>query len=118
MDEEISDMRNKCFRRYFSGDDLRKIKQQFADFSLFGSGFNSFDSIEDRAHMSAKQWWGIYGNSAPELKKLALKLLGQPASSSCAERNWSTYGLIHNSLRNKYVTAISFFFLYLCYAWN
>ncbi|EEE64830.1 hypothetical protein OsJ_19687 [Oryza sativa Japonica Group] len=74
MDEEISDMRNKCFRRYFSGDDLRKIKQQFAYFSLFGSGFNSFDSIEDRAHMNAKQWWGIYGNSAPELKKLALKL--------------------------------------------
>lgn len=102
MDAEISEMRNKCFRRYFAGDELRKIKQQFADFSLFGNGFNSFDSIKDRAHLDAKQWWGIYGNSAPELKKLALKLLGQPTSSSCAERNWSTYGLIHNSMRNKF----------------
>ncbi|CAN6246063.1 unnamed protein product [Urochloa humidicola] len=51
--------------------------------------------------MDPKQWWGIHGHSAPELKKLAFKLLGQPTSSSCAERNWSTYGLIHSSLRNR-----------------
>ncbi|CAO2045269.1 unnamed protein product [Urochloa humidicola] len=101
MDEEISDMRNICFRRFFSGEELRKIKQQFADFSLFGNGFNSYDSIEDRIHLEAKQWWGIHGNSAPELKRLAFRLLGQPTSSSCAERNWSTYGLIHSSIRNR-----------------
>lgn len=43
---------------------------------------------------------GIHGNSALELEKLALKLLGQP-SSSCAERNWSTYGPIHSTARNR-----------------
>ncbi|AQL06596.1 hAT transposon superfamily protein, partial [Zea mays] len=100
-DEEISEMRNTCFRRYFSGAELKKIKLQYANFSLFGPGFNSFDSLEDRSYMEPKMWWGIHGHSAPELKKLALKLLGQPASSSCAERNWSTYGLIHSSLRNR-----------------
>jgi hypothetical protein len=32
----MSDTRNKCFRKIFSNpEDLRKIKQQFADFSLF-----------------------------------------------------------------------------------
>eukprot|EP00267_Zea_mays_P045970 XP_020398306.1 uncharacterized protein LOC103634671 [Zea mays] len=96
-DEEISEMRNACFRSYFSGEEL-KIKLQYANFSLFGTGFNSFDSIEDRGYMEPKLWWRIHGHSAPELKRLALKLLGQPASSSCAERNWSTYGLIHSSL--------------------
>ncbi|ONM32516.1 hAT transposon superfamily protein [Zea mays] len=100
-DEEISEMRNTCFRRYFSGEELKKIKLQYANFSLFGNGFNSFDSLEDRSYMEPKMWWGIHGHSATELKKLALKLLGQPASSSCAERNWSTYGLIHSSLRNR-----------------
>jgi hypothetical protein len=40
-------------------------------------------------------------NSTPELKDLALKLLGHPASSSCCERNWSTYSFIHNMKRNK-----------------
>ena len=108
MDEEISDMRNKCFRRFFSGDELKKIKQQFADFSLYGNGFNSYDSIEDRAHLEAKQWWGIHGNSTPELKRLAFRLLGQPTSSSCAERNWSTYGMIHSSIRNRFNYFLSF----------
>jgi hypothetical protein len=32
----MSDTRNKCFRKIFPNpEDLRKIKQQFADFSLF-----------------------------------------------------------------------------------
>uniref|UniRef100_A0A452XPT1 HAT C-terminal dimerisation domain-containing protein n=1 Tax=Aegilops tauschii subsp. strangulata TaxID=200361 RepID=A0A452XPT1_AEGTS len=35
----------------------------------------------------------------------ALKVLGQPASSSCCERNWSTYGFIHSSGRNKLTPA-------------
>jgi hypothetical protein len=35
------------------------------------------------------------------LQKLALKLLNQPASSSCCERNWSTYSFIHSIQRNK-----------------
>lgn len=35
------------------------------------------------------------------LQKLALKLLNQPASSSCCERNWSTYSFIHSKKRNK-----------------
>ncbi|PWZ11234.1 hypothetical protein Zm00014a_037905 [Zea mays] len=66
-DEEISEMRNACFRSYFSGEEL-KIKLQYANFSLFGTGFNSFDSIEDRGYMEPKLWWRIHGHSAPELK--------------------------------------------------
>jgi hypothetical protein len=31
---------------------------------------------------------------------LAMKLLSQPASSSCCERNWSTYSFIHSVKRN------------------
>ena len=38
---------------------------------------------------------------APLLQSLAFKLLGQPSSSSCCERNWSTYAFIHSLRRNK-----------------
>jgi hypothetical protein len=41
------------------------------------------DSIEDRQDFEPKQWWGTHGGSTKLLKKIALKLLGQPASSSC-----------------------------------
>ena len=44
---------------------------------------------------------GHLWSSHPELKDLALKLLWQPASSSCCERNWSTYAFIHSMKRNK-----------------
>lgn len=32
---------------------------------------------------------------------MALKILCQPSSSSCAEHNWSTYNFIHSLRRNK-----------------
>jgi len=37
----------------------------------------------------------------PRLQSIALKLLAQPSSSSCAERNWSTYSFIHSLKRNR-----------------
>ncbi|GKD64224.1 hypothetical protein Tco_1306332 [Tanacetum coccineum] len=37
----------------------------------------------------------------PLLQSLAFKVLGQPTSSSCCERNWSTYSFIHSLRRNK-----------------
>jgi hypothetical protein len=57
--------------------------------------------MDDRAHLQPKQWWEVHGNCAPELRALALRLLGPPASSSCAKRNWSTYGLVHSSMQKK-----------------
>ncbi|GJN25599.1 hypothetical protein PR202_gb13445 [Eleusine coracana subsp. coracana] len=99
---EISEERNTCFKKFFPiADDLRNIKKQFADYSLNRGVFANPDAIEDSAHFDPLQWWGTYGARTPELKELAFKLLGQPASSSCCERNWSTYGFIHSLRRNK-----------------
>lgn len=36
-----------------------------------------------------------------QLQSLALKLLSQPASSSCYERNWSTYDYIAEIMKSK-----------------
>jgi hypothetical protein len=122
VDQEISTERNKCFRRMFGdGPELHKIKKQFGNFSLFAAEFSSFDSIEDRTYLEPKIWWGIHGNSAPELQKLALKLLGQPSSSSCAERNWSTYGLIHSTARNRssiLLKSLFSLFYHILGSWN
>ena len=43
----------------------------------------------------------MYGNYAPTLRNLALKVLSQTASSSACERNWSTFALIHTKERNR-----------------
>ncbi|KAL3742587.1 hypothetical protein ACJRO7_017975 [Eucalyptus globulus] len=51
--------------------------------------------------MDPKAWWVNHGACAPMLQSIALKLLAQPSSSSCAERNWSTYSFVHSARRNK-----------------
>ena len=43
----------------------------------------------------------MYGNHAPILRNLALKVLSQTTSSSACERNWSTFALIHTKQRNR-----------------
>ena len=43
----------------------------------------------------------MYGNHAPTLRSLALKVLSQAASSSACERNWSTFALIHTKQINQ-----------------
>ncbi|XP_021599084.2 uncharacterized protein LOC110605086 [Manihot esculenta] len=47
------------------------------------------------------EWWINYGESAPELRKIAIKVLSQTTSASNCERNWSTFSLIHTKTRNR-----------------
>ncbi|XP_068305164.1 uncharacterized protein [Pyrus communis] len=43
----------------------------------------------------------MYGTDAPTVRKLAIKVLSQTASSSACERNSSTFALIHTRQRNR-----------------
>lgn len=51
--------------------------------------------------MSAHGWWMQCGGAAPELQKVACKVLSQVSSACSCERNWSTYGFIHSKARNR-----------------
>jgi len=87
---------------YFDDPDVRRqVNIEFANFSNEDEEFHDIDSLRDRGKMDAKKWWTVHGARAPILQKVALKLLGQPCSSSCYERNWSTYSFIHSLKRNK-----------------
>jgi hypothetical protein len=101
-DEEIANERNNCLRRYFPDPAERNLViGEFARFSGCLAPFDAGDSIGNRGILEPKEWWLFYGASTPRLQQLALKLLGQPCSSSCCERNWSTYSFIHSIRRNK-----------------
>ncbi|GJR51057.1 hAT dimerization domain, ribonuclease H-like domain protein [Tanacetum coccineum] len=84
-DAEISQERMKCFRR--------------VEFFLI------LTSISMMGTMKPKSWWVNIGAQTPFLQTLAFRLLGQPTSSSCVERNWSTYAFIHSLRRNKLTTS-------------
>ncbi|EEC79227.1 hypothetical protein OsI_19966 [Oryza sativa Indica Group] len=46
-------------------------------------------------------WWATHGTSAQAVQSLAFKLLSQPVSSSCCQRNWRTYDSIRDIVRDK-----------------
>ena len=43
----------------------------------------------------------MYGNCAPSLSAIAVRILSQTSSSSACEINWSTFVLIHTKQRNR-----------------
>ena len=47
------------------------------------------------------EWWLNYGESAPALRTIAIKVLSQTTSSSNCERNRSTFSFIHTRPRNR-----------------
>lgn len=102
QDAEIAREREKCLKRYFESTiERREVNVEFARFSACLQDFSSGDSMQDRAYMEPNIWWVVHGSTTPKIQSLALKLLGQPSSSSCCERNWSTYSFVHSLKRNQ-----------------
>lgn len=100
-DAEVSANRGNCFLKLFpESNDLRKVYREFGAFSTGSGYFNEPHVIDARIHEEPMSWWVNHGASLPLLQGLAFKLLMQPASSSCCERNWSTYSFIQNIKRN------------------
>ena len=92
--------RKKCLKRFFPDpNDRKNVTTKFGLFSRIAAYDD--DNIDDRWILDPMLWWSNYGSKLPMLQTLALKLLRQPCSSSCAERNWSTYGFIHCMKRNR-----------------
>ncbi|GMP42453.1 hypothetical protein CsSME_00012201 [Camellia sinensis var. sinensis] len=105
-DHEVSMNRSKCLKRLFPNQpDLRKVYAEYGAFSSGSDYFNWPHVIDARMFEEPLSWWANHGASAPLLQALAFKLLVQPASSSCSERNWSTYSLIQSIKRNRLATS-------------
>ncbi|GAV80121.1 Dimer_Tnp_hAT domain-containing protein [Cephalotus follicularis] len=101
-DMEINQERTKCIRKYFPNlEERNKVNMEYAEFVGKNGDFRDFGSIENRYAMDPKAWWVLHGACAPMLQTIALRLLAQPSSSSCAERNWSFYSFVHSMKRNK-----------------
>ena len=98
----LTNERVKCLKRYFpNAEDRRKVSLEFANFSNGREGFDDCDILNDRGVLDAKTCWLVHGVHAQTLQKIVLKLLGQTSSSSCCERNCSTYSFIHSIKRYK-----------------
>ncbi|XP_022006787.1 uncharacterized protein LOC110905202 [Helianthus annuus] len=113
-DGEISQERQTCFRRLFSNDDEHdRVLEEYALFSMKVGPFEDLTCITKMDTMEPKSWWANFGAQTPLLQTLAFKLLGQPSSSSCAGRNWSTYAFIHSLRRNRLTVSRAQYLVYI-----
>lgn len=79
-----------------------KINSQLADFHFSrGPLFGSEYAKKARAEMHPGQWWEMYGDYTPELKRFAIRILSLTCSSSGCERNWSAFEMVHTKKRNR-----------------
>ncbi|RVX07719.1 hypothetical protein CK203_021897 [Vitis vinifera] len=81
-------------------DVFAKLDPTTESLGQFGNEMQKEDSMIER-QLHQAEWWFMYGNQTPTLRKLAIKVLSQTTSSSACERNWSMFGLIHTKQRTR-----------------
>ncbi|CAM8881132.1 unnamed protein product [Rhodiola kirilowii] len=91
--------------RYSYGDlDLQaKLTNEMRIFKNAEGDFGRQIAIHDRNTVMPDQWWELYGCDAPNLQKLAIRILSQTCSSSGCELNWSVFEHIHSIKCNRLV---------------
>ncbi|GKU89252.1 hypothetical protein SLEP1_g3416 [Rubroshorea leprosula] len=78
-----------------------KIYDEVAIYNRAQGRFGDDLAIKSRDSKSPAEWWTLFGHSAPNLQKLAIKILSLTCSASGCERNWSVFEQIHSKKRNR-----------------
>ncbi|KAF2300394.1 hypothetical protein GH714_012867 [Hevea brasiliensis] len=63
--------------------------------------FGCMSATNNHTIMPPDEWWLCDGSSAPNLQKLAIRVLSQTCSASGCERSWSIFEQIHSKVRNR-----------------
>ncbi|XP_072087000.1 uncharacterized protein [Arachis hypogaea] len=82
-------------------EERKKVGLQLPDFHYARGLFGNETAKSSRKTMLPAEWWNFYGDSCPELKKFAIRVLSLTCSSSGCERNWSAFEMVHTKRRNR-----------------
>ncbi|XP_022635871.1 uncharacterized protein LOC106758329 [Vigna radiata var. radiata] len=90
-----------CMRRLIPDmAERRKINLQIVEFHNARELFGMEDAKECRKQLNPGEWWDMFGDGTPELKRFAIRILSLTCSSSGCERNWSSFEMVHTKGRN------------------
>ncbi|KAJ1443313.1 Zinc finger, BED-type [Sesbania bispinosa] len=82
-------------------DDQIKALNQLMLFKETSESFGTPQAQKAWSRMNPAEWWLVFDTCAPELQRLAIKILSQTTSTTNCERNWSTFSYIHTKTRNR-----------------
>eukprot|EP00253_Pinus_taeda_P001938 PITA_01938 len=100
-DREGANGVKKALMRMFPSHLHKEVKEEFASFAAGINDYADISALEERSTMNPIRWWICHRENGVHLQNLAIRILSRVASSSSAERNWSTYGFIHSVKRNR-----------------
>ena len=88
---------------------VRRLYPDDADFAqimdelhLYQDQLGSFaDGVNSPLKKQAAAYWRTFGEDAPRLQRLAIRIFSQPISASACERNWSLYSWILGQRRHR-----------------
>eukprot|EP00253_Pinus_taeda_P019910 PITA_19910 len=103
FDGKVMEGLHSCIQRMVPDPELcNKINREIQSYQDCVGLFGFDDAIRERTLFMPHIWWRSYGERAPNLQKLAIRILSQTCSSLGCERNWSVFEKIHFKKRNKY----------------
>ncbi|XP_068503602.1 uncharacterized protein [Phaseolus vulgaris] len=102
-DLEVTNGLYACIKRLVPSKDVQQ--KILTELPLYKSGSGLFGddfAKESRKTTAPAQWWKNYGHAAPNLQKLAIKILSLTCSSSGCERKWSVFEQYNQQLAQRY----------------
>ncbi|KAG4950250.1 hypothetical protein JHK82_043602 [Glycine max] len=101
-DPQVKEGLHMCMKRLVKDVVERKnINLQLVEF-LFARGLFSLEEAKDnRKIIQPGEWWKMFGDGTPELRRFAIRVLSLTCSSSGCERNWSSFEMVHTKRRNR-----------------
>ncbi|CAL1390979.1 unnamed protein product [Linum trigynum] len=79
----------------------RDITNQIFIFTRASGMFGCSLAMEARDTVAPGIWWEQFGDAAPVLQRIAIRILSQVCSSFTFEKNWNTFQQLHSEKRNK-----------------
>ncbi|XP_050226093.1 uncharacterized protein LOC126675492 [Mercurialis annua] len=92
----------KVIEKLLPTPDMRRdITNQIFTFTRASGMFGCNLAMEARDTVAPGLWWEQFGDSAPVLQRVAIRILSQVCSTFTFERHWNTFQQIHSEKRNK-----------------
>jgi len=94
-DVEVNEGLYECMKRLVKDvAERKKINLQLIEFH-FAKGLFSMENAKDcRKVMLPGEWWEMFGDGTPKLKRFAIRVLNLTCSSYGCERNWSSFEMV------------------------
>ena len=84
-----------CMRRLVKDvAERKKINLQLVEFHFARGLFSMEEAKDSRKVMQPGEWWEMFGDGTPELRRFAIRVLSLTCSSSGCERNWSSFEMV------------------------